>query len=163
MVSTTRLHLSADQRADVHVADVPTKATTAAYADGQGARMTPPENNVSAVERAYLMTGSWELDPEGKSPGIYVDDPAGGDPICLATIRRIHHKARLHAALGCIPAGYVMVPTEPTEAMIDRFVSRALCVSVHGDGGWSNYAREQWLAMIAAAPVAIGPLEGEGS
>lgn len=48
---------------------------------------------------------------------------------------------------------FVMVPREATEAMIDRFVSRALCVSVHGDGGWSNYAREQWAAMIAAAPA----------
>ncbi len=44
---------------------------------------------------------------------------------------------------------------EPTPAMIDRFVSRALCVSVHGDGGWSNYAREQWSAMLSAA------IEGE--
>lgn len=40
---------------------------------------------------------------------------------------------------------------EPTEAMIDRFVSRALCVSVHGEGGWSDYAREQWKTMIQAA------------
>lgn len=51
--------------------------------------------------------------------------------------------------------GFVVVPREPTEAMIDRFVSRALNVSVHGDGGWSNYAREQWAAMLKAA-------EGEG-
>lgn len=40
---------------------------------------------------------------------------------------------------------------DPTPAMIDRFVSRALCVSVHGDGGWSNYAREQWQTMVQAA------------
>lgn len=40
---------------------------------------------------------------------------------------------------------------EPTPAMIDRFVSRALCVSIHGDGGWSNYAREQWQTMVQAA------------
>jgi D-alanyl-D-alanine dipeptidase len=39
---------------------------------------------------------------------------------------------------------------EPSSAMIDRFVSRALCVTVHGDGGWSNYAREQWTAMLSA-------------
>ncbi len=44
---------------------------------------------------------------------------------------------------------------EPTPKMIDRFVSRALCVSGHGDGGWSNYAREQWSAMLSAA------IEGE--
>lgn len=40
---------------------------------------------------------------------------------------------------------------EPTEMMIDRFVSRALCVSVHGDGGWSDYGHEQWKAMIDEA------------
>lgn len=46
---------------------------------------------------------------------------------------------------------------EPSPSMIDRFVSRALCVSIHGDGGWSNYAREQWQTMLAAALD-----EGEG-
>lgn len=46
--------------------------------------------------------------------------------------------------------GFVIVPREPTEAMVDRFVSRALCVSIHGDGGWSNYAMEQWKTMIEA-------------
>ena len=40
---------------------------------------------------------------------------------------------------------------EPTPAMLDRFVSRAPCVSVHGDGGWSNYGREQWRTMLSAA------------
>ena len=40
---------------------------------------------------------------------------------------------------------------EPTPAMIDAFVSRALQVSVSGEGGWSEYARNQWQTMIAAA------------
>lgn len=40
---------------------------------------------------------------------------------------------------------------KPNPSMINRFVSRALCVSIHGDGGWSNYASEQWQAMLAAA------------
>ena len=39
----------------------------------------------------------------------------------------------------------------PTPAMIDRFVSRALCVSISGEGGWSDYALHQWQAMIDAA------------
>lgn len=46
--------------------------------------------------------------------------------------------------------GFVIVPREPTPEMVDRFVSRALCVSIHGDGGWSNYAMEQWKTMIEA-------------
>lgn len=45
----------------------------------------------------------------------------------------------------------IMAMREPAEAMIDRFVSRALCVSVHGEGGWSNYGRGQWQTMIDGA------------
>lgn len=39
---------------------------------------------------------------------------------------------------------------EPSAEQIDRFVSRALCVSVHGEGGWSAYGRGQWQTMIDA-------------
>ncbi len=51
--------------------------------------------------------------------------------------------------------GFVIVPREPTPEMVDRFVSRALCVSIHGDGGWSNYAMEQWKTMIEAGKEKI--------
>lgn len=61
---------------------------------------------------------------------------------------------------GGVPAGWVLVPVEPTEAMVDRFVSRALCVSVHGDGGWSKYARQQWATMLSAVPTPTPPIEG---
>ena len=37
---------------------------------------------------------------------------------------------------------------EPSPAMLNRFVSRALCVSVSGDGGWSEYGRNQWATML---------------
>ncbi|WP_156367215.1 hypothetical protein, partial [Novosphingobium sp. KN65.2] len=40
---------------------------------------------------------------------------------------------------------------EPSPGMVDRFVSRALCVSIHDEGSWSNYARNQWQAMLDAA------------
>lgn len=40
---------------------------------------------------------------------------------------------------------------EPSNAMLDSFVSRALQVSIHGEGGWSEYGRNQWQAMIDAA------------
>lgn len=63
---------------------------------------------------------------------------------------------QLPALLDTIDAmqgeGWKLVPVEPTPEMLDRFVSRALCVSVAGDGGWSNYAREQWATMLAASP-----------
>lgn len=54
--------------------------------------------------RAYLMTGTWELDPTGRSPGIYINDPDGGDPICLGTLSRIYHPELLRAALASPPA-----------------------------------------------------------
>lgn len=57
------------------------------------------------------------------------------------------------AALSALrAAGHRVVPEVPTEAMFDRFVSRALCFSIHGEGGWSNYARNQWNAMLSGAP-----------
>ena len=58
--------------------------------------------------------------------------------------------ARLH------DAGFVIAPIEPTPAMIDAFVSRALQVSISGEGGWSEYARNQWKQMLAAILRAQG-------
>ena len=83
----------------------------------------------------------------------------------------VHSRADLLAVAGEIldhfpdagkmmPAGWVLVPVEPTGAMVDRFVSRALCVSVHGDGGWSEYARQQWATMLSAVPTPTPPIEG---
>lgn len=40
---------------------------------------------------------------------------------------------------------------EPTPAMIDHFVSRALQVQIGGSYTWSDYARDQWQTMIDAA------------
>lgn len=61
-------------------------------------------------------------------------------------------KGLAQAAISAILHDHVIVPKEPSEAMLDRFVSRALNVSVHGDGGWTKYGREQYRAMIEAAP-----------
>ena len=55
-----------------------------------------------------------------------------------------------------VAAAAIKAMREPSEAMIDRFVSRALCVSISGEGGWSEYARAQWQTMIDAALVGEG-------
>lgn len=52
---------------------------------------------------------------------------------------------------------YILVPLEPTPAMIDAFVACALQYSVAGPGGWSEYARVQWKQMIDAAPAEAPP------
>lgn len=39
----------------------------------------------------------------------------------------------------------------PTPAMIDYFVSRALQVKIGGGYTWSDYARDQWQAMLQGA------------
>jgi len=52
--------------------------------------------------------------------------------------------ARLH------DAGFVIAPIEPTPAMLDAFVSRALQVPIQGEGGWSEYGRNQWQQMLTA-------------
>lgn len=53
--------------------------------------------------------------------------------------------------------GWELVPVEPTEAMQRAFTEKALTGSVHGAGGWHGYAREQWAAMLATAPVHATP------
>jgi len=56
-----------------------------------------------------------------------------------------------------VPQAGVVIPVvlerlrEPTPAMLDAFVSRALQVSIDGEGGWSNYGRNQWQAILDAA------------
>lgn len=49
---------------------------------------------------------------------------------------------------------------EPSPAMLDRFVSRALCVSVSGEGGWSEYGRNQWATMLEGFRQDHGLLRG---
>lgn len=66
------------------------------FYDGRAGRVKPAE----ATPTAYLMTGRWELDPEGRSPGIYMDDPEGGDPICLCVVKRVYHPDLLSASLS---------------------------------------------------------------
>lgn len=55
--------------------------------------------NRRAGPALYLMTGPWENDPTGKNPGIYMDDPKGGDPLLVASLKRIHRPSVLRAAL----------------------------------------------------------------
>lgn len=52
------------------------------------------------------------------------------------------------AAADAAIAAVLEAMQEPSPAMLDRFVSRALCVSVSGEGGWSEYGRNQWAAML---------------
>lgn len=66
------------------------------FYDGRAGRVKPAE----ATPTAYLMTGRWELDPEGRSPGIYMEDPEGGGPICLCVVKRVYHPDLLSASLS---------------------------------------------------------------
>lgn len=92
-----------------------------------------PDVPAICAGKAYLMTGPWELDPTGRTPGIYMDDPAGGDPICLCTISRLHHPELLvealsgakaviayHAAI-CSPKGVV-----PDDSLYDPVMAAAI-------------------------------------
>jgi hypothetical protein len=64
---------------------------------------TNPLPAVPEEVRAYLVIRKWELDPTGTHPGIYIDDPEGGDPICLAQIARLFHGELLTKALTPSP------------------------------------------------------------
>ena len=45
----------------------------------------------------YLMQGPWELDPKGKTPALYIDAADGGDPLIVASIKRIYRPDVLQA------------------------------------------------------------------
>lgn len=83
------------------ISDEARSILVACCAEGLSHRPAPPEDAAPpAVEkpaqrRPFLMTGRWELDPTGRNPGIYIDDPDGGDPLCLATIKRLHRPEEL--------------------------------------------------------------------
>ena len=51
-----------------------------------------------------------------------------------------------------VPDGWVLVPRELTDRMLDRAVAFALNVEVGGGYGWSDYMRDVWARMLAAAP-----------
>ena len=62
--------------------------------------------------------------------------------------------------VASLPAGYVMVPVEPTPAMLDVAVSHALMVSLSGDYNWSAYMRDVWSRMLAASRLPVQPVQG---
>lgn len=74
------------------------------------------------------------------------------------TVVNLHVVMRILRTALTLPEGYVLVPVEPTEAMIE-----AICTE-HGSGGWpqgySRYAQhlrrehagEGYRAMLAARP-----------
>lgn len=51
-----------------------------------------------------------------------------------------------------VPDGWLLVPKEPTPAMLDRAVAYALNVQIHGEYGWTQYMRDLWNGMLSAAP-----------
>ena len=51
-----------------------------------------------------------------------------------------------------VPAGYALVPIETTDTMLDRAVAFALNVSVSSEYRWTDYMRDLWAGMLAAAP-----------
>lgn len=46
--------------------------------------------------------------------------------------------------------GRIDMPTEASKEMIDAGVAMALCVSVSGCGGWSNYIAALYKTMVEA-------------
>lgn len=51
-----------------------------------------------------------------------------------------------------IARDFVLVPIEPTAAMLDRAVAFALNVTLSGDYNWSAYMRDVYRTMLAGAP-----------
>lgn len=54
----------------------------------------------------------------------------------------------------------VVVPREPTPAMLDSAVAFALNVTISGKYNWSAYMRDVYRTMLRAAPPASKPEQG---
>lgn len=83
----------------------------------------------------------WELNPDGKSPGIFMADPEGGDPICLAIFARVYHPGLLDQALAKRALLDRLEAAESSvakwEAWFDRATADDDCDYLNGDG-WSD-------------------------
>jgi hypothetical protein len=59
-----------------------------------------------------------------------------------------------HQALIDVPAGFVLVPKVPTQQMIDA-VATTMGDKIHGNAKQDQQIRQDWEAMLNAAPPAI--------
>lgn len=85
----------------------------------------------AAIERITCGFAPMRVPADGTDPDLVLAD-------CLTEIRR------LRAAAGPqIPEGYVLVPVEPTKAMVRAYLEV--------DGRFES-ARADWAAMLAARP-----------
>jgi len=64
-------------------------------------------------------------------------------------------KEAVAAPQPVVPEGYVLVPTVPTEKMIDAGVYVAMAASVHGKGGWNNYIKALYKALLSAGKETV--------
>ncbi|MDQ7262291.1 hypothetical protein NM680_10845 [Paracoccus sp. PS-1] len=81
----------------------------------------------------YLMQGPWELDPEGKTPALYIDAADGGDPLIVASIKRIYRPDVLQA-MG-LPIKLDPPPDELTRlrAEVERLTAALSDERAHAD------------------------------
>lgn len=72
-------------------------------------------------------------------------------------------KSRLASMQGAVvvPDTHVLVPKEPTPAMLDVAVSHALMVALSGDYGWTEYMTDVWRRMLSAAPSSLRTITAE--
>lgn len=98
-------------------------------------RAAPGGASAAEPIRAYLEMGPTEM---GDDPAIYMDSPTDGDPLILATMKRVHREDMLHLALrGAdlshrIAAAPVSAPQPAAEPWKPyRFVREAPCGCAH--------------------------------
>ncbi|MCA7945595.1 hypothetical protein [Burkholderia vietnamiensis] len=112
------------------------RATETAPADG------PSDGAADLAERAHLAAGQWANSNTPIAEALAYRDGfiAGARSPAMA------------AEAVAIPAGYALVPVDPTAAMLDRAVAFALNVKISGEYRWTNYMIDLWSGFLAAAP-----------
>jgi hypothetical protein len=135
------------------------------YCQDKESDVTMIERVARAIESAQCLGregpyGGYDYGCRNKKPvegGRYVvrdfRDPASsnwGAWVHQTDNRDDHEEAHKRLTKEHIARVAIEAMRDPSPAMIDRFVSRALQVDANAEG-WSKYAEEQWKTMIDAA------------
>ncbi|KGS75376.1 gp42 domain protein [Burkholderia pseudomallei MSHR7334] len=113
--------------------------------------MSEPKN--TAEENVCKMCGGSGVVDDGEITGSGGIEFENGPIKCVKDCPDcVAPKPAQESAAAVIPAGWKLVPIEPTFAMLDRAVTFALNVRIGGEYRWKNYMVDLWSGFLASAP-----------
>jgi hypothetical protein len=122
-------------------------------ARGQAVASVQTITSLAGETRKCIIGASEIIDSLPVNTAVYAAPPASacvcGEP-SLGVVHRADGPCYMLKQVppAAVPAGYALVPVEPTQAMLD---AAGMCVVPEGKGWLDASNRECWAAMLAAA------------